>query len=500
MIFKEKIKKIMLFVFDCFLVDTALIFLGPHISMILNRPLFSSFNFTYGALAGQTVVILGFVSVLAHRGVSVLLQKSNRNLTPYADGIFFTFFTFVSCISCYLMVRLIFFNVSFPKAFAVGVVFVALILAWLLPRTLLWRKALLFLGIICLFCCGKAALINNTIAVSDLFSPERDGVKVIAELPLEIDKADTITRLLASFAGILKYPQQIMNVMLDRQNSHMFLTTFNYHTTQGTITKLRLDDLKVVASHIENKQGRILWYPLHLENPDQLIAGFWRMHKNKLNSFRLDDLSIIRSISIDQYGGQFLAATQLSQEKILIASEEGHVLVFDKELNVLKNKRLPMMAQRICLDKDKRILAVAGCGGPTLMTLNADTLEVLNERWLSVFSITVEIDSASNRIFLTRVFFGDIVVCDVNTLETITKIPLEPGLRDVLYIPEKGLLVVNNYFNGNLYFINSRTYKLIRTIHIGSRGRSIQYSAIRDRLYLTTALRVLEVDINKVIK
>ena len=236
-----------------------------------------------------------------------------------------------------------------------------------------------------------------------------------------------------------------------------------------------------------------------LRTPDRLIVGFWRVADNLFRSLDFEDLEVIKSTSADSYGQQFLTMAELPQEKLLFASEEGHVIVFDYDLNVIKSTRLHMMTEWVRFDEDKGILVFVGCGGPTLMTVKADTLEVLNKRWLSFFSITVDIDPAGNRIFQPRVFFGDIVVCDERSLKTIAKIPLEPGLRDVTYIPEKGLLIANNYFNGNLYFIDAETYKLIRTVWVGSRGRSIKYSPERDRLYLTAGLRVLEIYINKFI-
>ena len=101
---------------------------------------------------------------------------------------------------------------------------------------------------------------------------------------------------------------------------------------------------------------------------------------------------------------------------------------------------------------------------------------------------------AEDRIFVSRLFFGDLLVCHEHTLKTLARIPLEPGLRNVCYIPERNLIVVGNYFNGMLHFIDGKDYKTVRSVWVGTKTRSILYAPRRDRIYLSTHLRILELD------
>ena len=57
-------------------------------------------------------------------------------------------------------------------------------------------------------------------------------------------------------------------------------------------------------------------------------------------------------------------------------------------------------------------------------------------------------------------------------------------------------MVVGNHFNGNIYFIDVNSYQVVKKLWVGTRIRDMEYSAKHNKIYVGTAIHVLEVDVD----
>ncbi len=495
---KEQLKKPVLFCFDLSLMGTALIFIGPHISQFFNAILLH-FNIAPKESIGIHIFFLCFTTLLIYCGVQALIKKRTSQPSRILEGFFFTFFTLLSIISCFYMSRLIIFYVSFPKIYAIGIILFALAAAWFLPRPLFLRKPLLFLSILLLFDCAVASSFPRTIDYSDLVFPESEGIRIVAELPADISgKTYSTAKWTKTLLGLLISPKQFIHVTVSPQEEFLFVGVFDYHTTTGSIKKLDINTYKEVASFTKERKGYSLPLPVHIESIDRVIAGFWSKWEGDVYSLKGSTLEKVKEIKTKF--GQVQNTKKIAEGKILVTSEQGSFMLIDYDLQILKEMRLPMIAEGVTLDDEEGIIVVVGAGGNTLTTLNRDTLDIINARRVSIYSWGSVVETETDRIFLTRAFFGDMLVCDEHTLKTITKIPLEPGVRNICHMPQKKLIAAGNYFNGNVYLIDTETYEVVRTVWVGSRIRKIEYASSIDRLYVSTGLRIVEMDLNKFVK
>jgi DNA-binding beta-propeller fold protein YncE len=138
-------------------------------------------------------------------------------------------------------------------------------------------------------------------------------------------------------------------------------------------------------------------------------------------------------------------------------------------------------------------------GGYTLGELDVREMKTTRKKFPAISSCGIAMDHGRNRVFLPRLLLGDLAVLDGDSLERVARIPLAPGLRDVLYIAKRDLVVVGNYFNGNLSILDGGTYRVLRTFWVGSKNRSLSYSPETDRLYVQTVNRILEIDLDQVL-
>ncbi len=428
--------------------------------------------------------------LLVYNILRVLLRARHTKALRCFQAFSLFMLTFTSAVACFLSSRLIFFHASFPRLFAVLVVLLAAVFVWHLPRRLLWRKVSLFLAIIINFNCAIAFVSRGNISLADLRPPKSPAVQVIATLP-DVLETGLRVRLLYSLAGLLIPPNQYAYVIPDSREEFLLASDFGFFNNTGKLSKIRLDDHREVSAFHAH---RYMLAIAHHEKNNQIVLADWNMARGVLSV--LDGADLEEIASADLGFEQLTDIAALQGERTLVVSEQGWIAVLDSDRNIVRKIQLPVTPQRIALDRTKNIFAIASASG-TLVTLNIETLEVLKQRLVSVYSSGVDFDPKGNRIFMPRTLLGDLLVFDEDTLETIARIPLEPGVRVVSYIADRQMAVVGNYLNGKLYFVDTEDYRVIDTLWVGCKIRSIQYAPTRDRLYISTALRILEVDPNK---
>jgi DNA-binding beta-propeller fold protein YncE len=331
---------------------------------------------------------------------------------------------------------------------------------------------------------------RRNISVADLFPPTSPAVQVVASLPGSLEMG-AAKRILSSYFGVLIPSQQYLYVILDAHEEFLLASDFGFFNKKGKLSKIGLDDYAVVSSL---EKGSYFGRMAHHEKSNQFVSTVWSTEKGLLYFLDAADMGEIASVGLKFQALMSIAA--LRGESTLVTSEQGWIAVLDANRSVVRKVQLPVTPQGMSLDRTKNLVAI-GSGSGTLVTLNVETLEVLKQRLVSVYSCGVDIDPKGNRIFMPRTLLGDLLVFDEHTLETIARIPLEPGVRVVRYLTDRQIVVVGNYLNGTLYFVDTENYRVIDTVWVGCKIRSIQYAPTRDRLYVSTALRILEVDPNR---
>lgn len=489
MTLKKSFFPLSVFFLDFYALLLFLILFSPQV-YLLSGILFLTLGIPYDIPVAKIHFAVCFIILLAYNTIRILLRARHTKAARSFEAFSFVTFTLVGAAACFLSSRLIFLHASFPRLFAVLLVLFAAVFVWHLPRRLLWRKVSLFLAIIINFNCAMAFISRRNISVTDLLPPESPAVQVVAGLPGYLETAAK-GRILSSFAGVLIPSQQYLYVTLDAREEFLLASDFGFFNKKGTLSKIRLDDYAVVSSF---EKGDYFGRMAHHEKSNQFVSTVWSTEKGLLYFLDAADLAQIASVDLEFQTLMSLGA--LRGESTLVTSEQGWIAVLDSDRNMIRKVQLPITPQGMSLDRTKNIAAI-GSGSGTLVTLNAETLEVLKKRLVSIYSCGVDIDPKGNRIFMPRTILGDLLVFDEHTLETIARIPLEPGVRVVRYITDRQLVVVGNYLNGKLYFVDTEDYRLIDTLWVGSKIRSIQYAPTRDRLYISTALRILEVDPNK---
>ncbi len=490
------------FLFDYLLVVTNLALLSPFIKAFLWYRLSA-----YPEVQNVLTLLCFLLLLIAFRLCRfVLLGKTHRSALPVViEGLLYGALTVFGGMSCILTTRLSLNISGFQVAWLVGVMFFLFLMIVILPRMFLLRRMALFTGMLMAFNM-MTIMASRYLMSSDEFQPLTSPcVRVVRTL---IDGGNiNDNQLPAGYeykGGLLLGKLQYNYLTLSPDENYIFISDFFSNTMSANLHKIRIDDGNIVAEFIDRDYLRDIRFD---EETNQLAVAHFRFG-NELTFHDVADLSIQRTLKpvfpeirregdpLDGYASVQNIAF-MDQDRILVTSERGCFRVYDRYFRSLYSRWMPAHPQEIALDKEKRLLAVASLSGYTIATLDLDTLTVLHKRINSFSNWGVALDQKTERVFATALLLGQLVVCREDTLETIIRVPLEPGIRIVSYIAERKLIVVGNYFNGHLYFISSEDYHILGTLFVGSKIRSMAYAPKRDRLYVSTAVRIVEVDIEK---
>jgi hypothetical protein len=393
--------------------------------------------------------------------------------------------------------RASFFYLNYPKIWDLFALLLGIGLAWILPARLRFRRLPIFLS---------AALFNSLFFVSlvkiyvneqDFLPIDSSAVKVVCEIA-DPDRSDEPEKMrpiwngiiwfLREFSGLLIANYQYGYLALSFDQEFLYVNDSNLRGRTSNIYKVRLSDFSTVSIQKDSMQIRDM---MEDEDTHHLVAT--RFLANDICYFKTLDLEKVGCLDVG-----FTAVLNLIKAKdgrLVVSSETGRVAVVNHKREIGDKYLLPMQVEDMCLDRTGRFLVIGCLDGVIVLDLEAKT--ILRKRTLSLSSVDLALDYDGGRIFRPTAFLGDLVVLDYNTLETITRVRLRPGLRTVNYIPERNLIVVGNYFNGELYFIDADHYDLMHTLWVGTRIRDVQYSSKHKRLYVSTALRILEIDMDR---
>jgi len=481
-------------IFAIFFLDFVIVFLTTYLFALHIALQFISKSLPNQAYFGILKIFFTLTVLLIFYAVYALAKRFKPQICPYIEGIFFGLTTLIGCWILFVVYGSIV-NMDYPKVWVLCSILLGFALAWFLPKRLKWRKVPLFLCFLLgfnLFFVSAAKIYGSQADFLPNFSP---GIKVVCELqdPFKPDESERmkpawkiINWWIRDFCGLPVITRQYTFLALSNKEDFLYVQDFNFRGFKGYMKKISLEDFSVVASY-EEKSTFIK--PIEDLESDLLILSSYI--KPGILFFKASDLELIERVDVDFPSPQLLR--KLKDGNLLISSELGVLALMNPQRQIIKKVQFPWMIEYFHIDSSEKYLVVEHMAGVAVLDL--EEMKILRQRYIPFASIVGTIDPEWKRIFRNRIFYGDVVVLDYNTLKTITRIPLSPGLRFSCYLPGRNVVVVGNHFNGYLYFIDANSYKLIKTLWVGTRIRDMAYSAARDKIYVGTALRVLEVDV-----
>jgi len=161
-------------------------------------------------------------------------------------------------------------------------------------------------------------------------------------------------------------------------------------------------------------------------------------------------------IHIDENRGEIFA---------LIEGME-RIIVFDTEKVSLEKQsfRLIVKGQNTEFDLDPASRLIAGLHGPEAVTIDADMLEWVDTLDLGLSGPADICFGATGTIYVSNAGTG--VVHELrhgpygHGLEVARTLELQPGALTVAYLPDRGVLLIGNYFMGGIYVVDTADFKL----------------------------------------
>jgi hypothetical protein len=491
---KGLFREVSLFVLDTGIVYLSVLLFSIHLSLFLFIPFFPGARYSHPPLIFCVALVLLYK--LVHE---VLRRRGHPRAAARLSAGFLGFFSLWAAGSLVLTGRLVLFEIAFPKILAVFAVLTALAAACFLFRWWRWRTVPLFLVLVLSFNFLILRISRYTFEERDLLPLPLAGVKEIRKIdnPDPPDPAGVpagmngrILGALNSFAGFLLASHQFGYVYAPPQGGFLYVSDFSIRTELTNIYKIRLDDLSTAATI--RSEGYFRDMILARDGKEFLATNCIRQEVCYYGSDHLEPITCV-GLNVPSV----LNLLELPEGGVVVTSEHGFVTFVGPDRKIRRQFRPPIFCEEVALDRTGRRLLIASMGGYTLGELDAREMKMTRKKFPSISSCGIAWDLGRNRVFLPRLLQGDLVVLDGDSLERVARIPLAPGLRDVLYIPERDLVVAGNYFNGNLSILEGSTYRVLRTFWVGSKNRSLSYSPERDRLYVQTVNRILEIDLDQ---
>jgi len=132
---------------------------------------------------------------------------------------------------------------------------------------------------------------------------------------------------------------------------------------------------------------------------------------------------------------------------------------------------------------------------PGIEELEYETLK-LKRRMYWPLSMGFDVDQESGDIFLVNFFPGRLHKIDPVKLESTDSMYIGIGLKLVLYDPYRDLVYIGNYLTGDFYIVSWKKKKILATVNVGNRNKSLILVPGSNRLFTTTSYGLFEIDVD----
>lgn len=132
---------------------------------------------------------------------------------------------------------------------------------------------------------------------------------------------------------------------------------------------------------------------------------------------------------------------------------------------------------------------------PGVVELDGDTLEI-RRTMAYPFGFGMDVDPVTGDIFLVQTILGSLHRIDPAELESRDSLFIGFGLKLVVYDSFRELLYIGNYFTGDFHIVSWEKRKVLATVDVGTRNRSIVIDPVSRRVFTSTQYGLFEIHVD----
>ncbi len=194
-------------------------------------------------------------------------------------------------------------------------------------------------------------------------------------------------------------------------------------------------------------------------------------------------------------------------DRFLLISHEysNEISLYDIETGKTRNLRLPGTAgllwpYGVANSTGSRAFYVSSWGpiSPFVHRVDKEDFRII-KKFNGFFNFGMCLDALHGKLYVARPLHRRLDVLDDESLETISTIPVEFGVREIECDPEGRLLFAQSFFRGIISVVNMDTGEIIRKLRPADTSRAISYDPDDRTLYAGTSSGIYAIDMKKVL-
>ncbi len=130
------------------------------------------------------------------------------------------------------------------------------------------------------------------------------------------------------------------------------------------------------------------------------------------------------------------------------------------------------------------------------ITYDAATLQQkkIARGWAVDWLVQCAVDPVGRRAYVGSWVTGIVRILDLDTLETVGHIPMEPGVRSFAFDGKRRCLLAASYWRGREWIYDAGQKKVLGSLFLGRRPRTAQIDPENGKWYVTTSVGGFEID------
>lgn len=238
---------------------------------------------------------------------------------------------------------------------------------------------------------------------------------------------------------------------------------------------------------IFNPQDNTLILPL-LSKPRVLIIDAQSLKIKKI--FKLSSNLLMDAVLDEKKNTLYVLSENSSIHKINLSTGKIKEAFFRKYAGA--------NAYALGMNTFTQTLYVSSWLGGTLCQINAKNLKFIQMKRFFPSLMGIDVDEGENEVYVARPYPPAILVLDGFTLKLKKKLQTDFGTRSVLYIKEKKLLTVGNYFAGTVQFFDTQTKAEVFKFHAGQLLRGLAYDTLSQYAFSYSGCGIYKFPLSKI--
>lgn len=145
--------------------------------------------------------------------------------------------------------------------------------------------------------------------------------------------------------------------------------------------------------------------------------------------------------------------------------------------------------------ENERLLTSSWGGRVRLRDLSSG--QILKELGKPDLLVQMTPDGQGDIVWLTGFLSGRLLGLDIRGSSAVSSTKLEPGIRFMASIPNRGFLLIGNFFTGELSAVDRLSLKTIYRYHFGPRLRNVTWHPQSNSVVVASALGVFSLDLGE---